>query len=143
MNKNIKHGWALVTNLEADRDPVLAALVRMRRQAKRSMEDADAAIRTYRLRVSEVVPDEWLMILTPGQAQVLELIVDSYLKTGISPTSREVADEMGWSSGTSAVNAISALVEKGYVHKVSKQWRSLIPLFDSSRKRVANNTSKK
>jgi len=136
-------GWAHVRPSEVDRDPMLGYLVRQRLQAKQSMEEADAAIRAYKLRVSEEVPDKWLLGLTPCQSQVLALIVDSYLKTGVSPTSREIADEMGWASGTSAVNVISALVKKGYVHKVSKQWRSLIPLFDSSRERVANKTSKK
>ena len=135
--------WARVRPSEIDRDPVLGYLVRQRLQAKQSMEQADAAIRAYKLKASEEVPDEWLLGLTPCQSQVLDLIVDSYTQTGISPTSREIADEMGWSSGTSAVNAVNALVEKGYLHKVSKQWRSLVPLFNSSRERVANNNTKK
>ena len=131
--------WVEVQENFIKQDPILALLCTVREEAEKEgrtqrMTEANDAIRAYLLRSCQDTTT--LGNLTPGQSGVLDIIVQSFKSTGMSPTTREIADEMGWRSTTSAVKAVGFLLKKGYLHKVPGQWRSLIPLYDSSRHRV-------
>ena len=134
--------WTVVPDRLLDSDRTLQFLVKERLQSKKSMENADIAIRDYMLKNLPVPSDDMLPGLTDGQRDVLDFIIGCYSGDGVAPTTREISISMGWKSQTSAVSAINALIRKGYLFKAAHQWRSLIPLFNTKRERIVRHYTK-
>lgn len=53
--------------------------------------------------------------LTPRQAQILELIRNNILETGMPPTRAEIATRFGFKSANAAEEHLKALAKKGYI----------------------------
>ncbi|MDB4659280.1 hypothetical protein OAE43_00965 [Akkermansiaceae bacterium] len=131
----MKNEWFQVPE-ELQVDPVIAFLIKQRRQASDTLRDADETLKNYVLRNAREVPEDLLPGLTKLQSESLDFIVSFYLQSGQSPTSGELMKYMEWKSNNSAVNCIKSLTKKGYIHKTKGRWRSLVPLFNSKRERV-------
>jgi repressor LexA len=77
------------------------------------------------------------MNLTPKQLRILQLIRDSRIRRGYSPTMQELADEIGVSKVT-VFEHVEALIKKGALIREANKARSLsiaegIPVPDESR----------
>ena len=131
----MKNEWFQVPE-ELHVDPVIAFLIKQRRQASDTLREADETLKNYVLRNAREVPEDLLPGLTQLQSASLDFIVSFYLQSGQSPTSSELMEYMGWKSNNSAVNCIKSLTKKGYIHNTKGRWRSLVPLFNSKRERV-------
>lgn len=64
------------------------------------------------------------MNLTPKQLKILQLIRDSRVRTGCSPTMQELADELGVSKVT-VFEHVEALIKKGALRREPNKARSL------------------
>ena len=64
------------------------------------------------------------MNLTPRQLKILQLIRDSRVVRGYSPTMQELADELGISKVT-VFEHVEALIKKGVLHREPNKARSL------------------
>lgn len=64
------------------------------------------------------------MNLTPKQLKILQLIRDSRVVHGYSPTMQELADELGISKVT-VFEHVEALIKKGALHREANKARSL------------------
>lgn len=53
--------------------------------------------------------------LTPRQAEILELIREFIVDTGMPPTRAEIADALGFSSANAAEDHLRALARKGFI----------------------------
>jgi repressor LexA len=53
--------------------------------------------------------------LTPRQAEILELIHEFIVDTGMPPTRAEIADALGFSSANAAEDHLRALARKGFI----------------------------
>ena len=73
--------------------------------------------------------------LTPRQTQVLQLIQRTVQDTGMPPTRKEIADELGFRSANSAEEHLRALARKGVISLLPGSSRG-IQLKDSLREQV-------
>jgi repressor LexA len=64
--------------------------------------------------------------LTERQAEVLDLIRQRLTTSGIPPTLREIAEELGFASTATAQKHVNLLVAKGYLERVKHQKRGLV-----------------
>lgn len=68
------------------------------------------------------------------QTKVFRYVRDRFFSTGSAPTLREICREMGWKAVGSAQDAISALIEKGWLSKDPQKARGLsLPSFEDFR----------
>ena len=74
--------WTVVPDRLLDSDRTLQFLVKERLQSKKSMENADIAIRDYMLKNLPVPSDDMLPGLTDGQRDVLDFIIGCYSGDG-------------------------------------------------------------
>ena len=117
-------------------DPTVQFLMNSRKSGLELAMDANKTLRRYVAEHDPGSAQTMLQSLTPTQAKVLDFIVKQYREAGSSPTSSEIKEKMGWSSNNSAVMSINALIKKGYIQKQRGKWRSLIPVFNSKRKKI-------
>ena len=117
-------------------DPSIQFLVKARSVSAETVVSANNTLKRMIAENDPGAAQAMLQSLTPTQSKVLDYIVKQYKGAGMSPTSDEIRNQMGWSSNNSAVMAINALIKKGYVQKERGKWRSVIPVFNSKRKKV-------
>lgn len=71
--------------------------------------------------------------LTPRQSEILELIKNNILDTGMPPTRAEIADRLGFKSANAAEEHLKALAKKGMIEIMqgtSRGIKLLVPLQD-------------
>jgi repressor LexA len=56
--------------------------------------------------------------LTPRQLQILRLIQEAILETGMPPTRKEIAEQLGFKSPNAAEDHLRALARKGVISLV-------------------------
>lgn len=67
--------------------------------------------------------------LTDRQREVLETILEHYLRTGAPPTYRELADQLAYRSVASVASVTRALIAKGHLRNQSSgRARGLMPV---------------
>jgi repressor LexA len=71
---------------------------------------------------------------TKRQKQVLDFIIAYSAREGVSPTLREMAKSLGFSSLSSCFKHVEALKEKGLLTRESHKWRSLLPVGKEAQK---------
>ena len=121
-------------------DKIIESLIASRRKMLESAQEIDGTLRDYVLRLSESAPESLLPALTQSQRKVLSFIISYWRANGHSPTSKEITEAMGFSSVTSAVFAMKTLQKKGYIEKRSRSWTSIVPMFNTKRKRIRCKT---
>ena len=73
--------------------------------------------------------------LTPRQLQILRLIQETILETGMPPTRKEIADQLGFKSTNAAEDHLRALARKGVISLVPGASRG-IQLKDALREQL-------
>jgi repressor LexA len=73
--------------------------------------------------------------LTPRQLQILRLIQDAILETGMPPTRKEIAEQLGFKSPNAAEDHLRALARKGVISLVPGASRG-IQLKDALREQL-------
>jgi len=71
--------------------------------------------------------------ITPRQQEILDLIKQSILETGMPPTRAEIARELGFKSPNAAEEHVKALAKKGFIEILSGTSRGIklnVPLED-------------
>ena len=144
MNQNtIKKNW-FKPPVTLHANPTVIHLMAQREKALETMIEVDAALRNYTdermLSTDSHDSSAILENLTTLQAKVLDLICANTRASRLAYTVSEVAELMGARSVNSAVSVISALCKKGYMRKSKGKWRGLMPIFNSSRKKVLPQT---
>lgn len=65
-------------------------------------------------------------MLTPGQKNVLQFIQSEQRKKGITPSTREIQQHLGFASQTSVMQYIAALERKGFLQRHPRKARALV-----------------
>ena len=73
--------------------------------------------------------------LTPRQLQILRLIQEAILETGMPPTRKEIAEQLGFKSPNAAEDHLRALARKGVISLVPGASRG-IQLKDALREQL-------
>ncbi|MBQ7266262.1 MAG: transcriptional repressor LexA [Firmicutes bacterium] len=80
-------------------------------------------------------------MLTKTQKKVYDFVVDEYKKNGISPTLREICDNLNLASVSSAHYHISNLEKKGYISRIGTLSRNFVPVLQEDNDFTASEES--
>ncbi|HEY2714176.1 MAG TPA: transcriptional repressor LexA [Chthoniobacterales bacterium] len=65
-------------------------------------------------------------MLTPGQKNVLQFIQSEQRRKGITPSTREIQQHLGFASQTSVMQYLAALERKGFLQRHPRKARALV-----------------
>ncbi|MGI8956498.1 MAG: transcriptional repressor LexA [Chthoniobacterales bacterium] len=72
-------------------------------------------------------------MLTPGQKNVLQFIQSEQRTKGLTPSTREIQEHLGFASQTSVMQYLTALERKGFLQRHARKARALVTAAPQSR----------